>query len=92
MGELDSNYNSWNREWRSSRKCSRLGIGNRDVRAKLQNLESGIEEFYPSTRLGIGNLGVRAKFEAWKRKWMSSGQVPKVRIGNRRVRGLESGM
>ena len=85
MVELDSNYNSWNREWRSSSKCSRLGIGNRDLRAKFRNLESGIEEFYPSSRLGIGNGGVRAKFEAWNRKWRRSSQVPKIGIGNRRV-------
>ena len=41
----------------SSSKCSRLEIGNRDVRAKFQNLESGIEEFYLSSTLGIGKGG-----------------------------------
>ena len=81
MDELDSNYNSLNREWSSSSKCSSLGIGNRDVRAKFRNLESGIEEFYPSSSLGIGNGGVRAKFEAWNRKWRSSSQVPNLGIG-----------
>ena len=71
MEEFDSNYNSWNREWTSSNKCSKHGIGNRDVRAKFRILESGIEEFKPSSKLAIGNGGVRAKFEAWNQKWRS---------------------
>ena len=47
---------------------SRLGIGNRGVRAKFLSLESGIEEFELSSRLGNSNVGVRAKFKAWNRK------------------------
>ena len=62
--------------------CLRLGIGNRDVRAKFRNLESGIEEFYPSSRLGIRNGGVRAKFEAWNRKRRSLSKVLTLGIGN----------
>ena len=58
MEEFDLNYNSWNREWRISTKCAKLGIGNRDVRTKFRILESGIEEFEPSLRIGIGNGGV----------------------------------
>ena len=39
-GELESNYNSWNREWRRSSKCLKFGIGNRELRDKFRNLES----------------------------------------------------
>ena len=49
MEEFDSNFNSWNREWRSSSKCSKLEIGNRAVTAKFRSLETGIEEFEPSS-------------------------------------------
>ena len=39
----------------------------------FQSLESGIEEFEPSS-------------DAWKRKWRSSNQVPKPVFGNGGVR------
>ena len=42
---------------------------------QVLHLESGMEEFEPSSWLGIGNGGVRAKFKAWNRKWKSSSQV-----------------
>ena len=72
MKEFEPNSDAWNREWKSSRQ--------------VRSLESGMEEFEPSSKLGIGNGGVRTKFEAWNRKWTSSSQVPTLGIGNGRVR------
>ena len=55
----------------------------------FRSLESGMEEFEPSSKLGIGNGGVRTKFrrleseieefeassDTWNRKWRSSSKV-----------------
>ena len=37
---------------------SKIGIGNRGVRAQFRRLESGMEELEPSSMLEIGNGGV----------------------------------
>ena len=49
-------------------------------------MESGIEEFEPSSRIRIGNGGVRAKFEDYNPKWRSSIQIITLGIGNGGVR------
>ena len=51
-------------------------VWNRELKSSIQVrcLESGMEEFEPSSMLGIGNGKVRAKFEAWNREWRSSRQ------------------
>ena len=62
----------------------------RDCRSSnpVRGLESGLEEFEPSSRLVDGIVGVRTQFEACRRdcrmnrEWRSSSQV----------RGLESEM
>ena len=99
MGELDSNYNSWKREWRSSSKVPKLETGNRRVRAKFESwnrecssssqvrgLESEMKVFEPSS-------------DAWNREWRSSIQVrglesemEEFEPSSNQVRGLESGM
>ena len=44
MEEFESNFDSLNREWRSS--------------SQVRSLESEMEEFEPSSKVGIGNGGV----------------------------------
>ena len=78
MEEFEPSSYSWNLKWKISRQ--------------VRCLESGMEEFEPSstlgignggvraTTLGIGNGGVRAKFEPWNGEWMSSSQVPTLGI------------
>ena len=58
---------------RNSSQVQTLGIGISGVRDKFQSLESGMEEFEPSS-------------DAWNRKCRSSNQVPTPGIGNGRVR------
>ena len=62
----------------------------------FRRLESGMEEFKPSSRLEIGNGGVRAKFNARNRKWRISIQTKTLGNGNAGVRAKfrssESGM
>ena len=78
-----SQFEAWNRKWRSSIQILMLGIGNGGVRAQF---EAEMEELEQSSRLGIGNGRVRAKFrqlesemeefefssDAWNRQWKSS--------------------
>ena len=52
---------------------SKLGIGNGGVRVKLRGFESEMEELKPSS-------------DTWNREWKSSSQLPKLGIGNGRVR------
>ena len=60
-----------------------IGIGKPGVRAKSRLLDSGMEEFEPSS-------------DVWNREWRSSSQVLKLEISNGGVRGkfgrLELGM
>ena len=72
MEEFEPSSDAWNRERKRLRQ--------------VRGLESGMEEFKPSSRLGIGNGGVRAKFEDLNRKWRSSSQVLTLEIENGRVR------
>ena len=44
MEEFEPSSDAWDREWKSS--------------SKVRGLESGMEEFEPSSNLGIGNEGV----------------------------------
>ena len=61
---------------------SKLGIGNRGVRAKFEVWNRKWRSLSQVPTLGIGNGGVRAKLEAWNRKWRRSGQVPTIAIWN----------
>ena len=68
MERVLDKFEAWNREWMSS--------------SQVRGLESGMEEFEPSSKLGIGNGRVRFKlkhlesemeefeqmFEAWIQK------------------------
>ena len=44
MEEFEPSSDAWNREWRSS--------------SQVRGLESGMEEFEPSSKVGIGKGGV----------------------------------
>ena len=48
MEEFEPSWETWNRDWSSS--------------ILVRCLESGMEEFEPSSLLGIGNGGVQAQF------------------------------
>ena len=48
---VQTKFVAWNRKWRSSKPIPTLRIGNGGVRG----LQSGLEEFEPSSRLGFGN-------------------------------------
>ena len=56
-GGARTKFKAWNREWRSL--------------SQIPKLESGMEEFEPSSKLGIGNGGVQAKFDVRNREWKS---------------------
>ena len=52
----------------------------------FRRLESGMEEFEPSSKLGIGNGGVRAKFRRLESEIEEFEASSKLGIGNGGVR------
>ena len=72
MEEFGQSSDVWNRKWKSS--------------SQVRSLESGMEDFDPSSRLGIGNGGVRAHFRCLESGMKEFEQSSMLGIGNGRVR------
>ena len=76
MEEFESNFEPWNREWKSSNQVRSMESGMEEFEPssdscnlewkssrQVQILELGMEKFEGSSRLGIRNGEVRAKFQ-----------------------------